>query len=1175
MKENNIDGYDYPENIVIEGSLTSETEVDTYDLNLDQITLTGPSSPASALLVLNFQITEAFGSGEEWTVNLYDKDDQLVGTINSADVSGFDDSGYMQLRWMLPDTGESIRAEVVTSDGAQYSDAAYKLSVTTTGIYESETQVGRLPVGLEVDAVASSSSDADQFGFYVDSGSETNTLSLTFSVAGTLTLSSSTGQTIIVSGNEATGLGVDADTAIEFDLGTAAQFITADFTADAAGSYTVLLSDDDQSDRVLDAPSVQVGDVILQDYNQYVFADDVGVAPSLVLSGGTAYALSDLIKVSSGSDYLYLVAGGNDGLTLSGTVDAAVSTDGTAPTQIAVADLESIYLSIANGGEATLGVFAQYENGFDASDSELALVSSGYLEANVSGSAQTLSLTADAATYLEGDSGTLTIALASTDPAPTIVEVRNLSGDIVFANGASTALVTIPADTSSVALSFTALANDTDFSPSETVSFVAEVTSGADAGLQVLPLSFEVTETVPQFTVSPLSQGLLVSDEVVEYQITLTNADQFTNDDVAVTLSVGSDFWIGSQLGSLTSENVTLTFGGASTSQSIFAGISDSTISIESVGGAIESSVTVGSVASQVSLSTMALTRVSPDAVSIPEVTGTTGADGFFASGLGETFNGLGGNDSLTISSDDDLIGTFNGGAGDDTLVLNGAQSSYITTVVDGTTFVQLNQQDAPEGLAVSSVEFVSFDGGNSGQVSITALNQPAVLAAAPAAVSVAEGAVLEVDLSEVFSDPEGGQLYIRMPNLSTYQWAEFDSGTKILSFSPSYTDSGAAVSLQIEGADNALFSNSVTTSVDVTVTDTNRTPTGSVISGQFVSTDAPADWSLDLDTDYFSDPDGDSLTYSVVGSKPDWITLSADGAMSATAPTSSMGDTEITVKASDGALSVTKTFALSWGTQPAVELSEGFVGGTVSVDVDALVSAYGLGMNDVAIEWQTSSDLTNWSAVVGEGVNLNAPTVSEGVPTFVRAVLAYNDGSADRSITTDPTLIKDNTNHLLEVRFEDHISQFVTTSIDLAPVITPASGSAVNLTGYGYDLNHYAADSLPAGTFEMTLAANDSLAPDVGISDVIASLRHIVKLDTLTGKSAIAADMDGSGDIGISDVISQLRQIVKLESSSGFKAVVETSDGYTDQLSADLLEQPLTWVAMGDVDSSYTLDIV
>jgi hypothetical protein len=132
-----------------------------------------------------------------------------------------------------------------------------------------------------------------------------------------------------------------------------------------------------------------------------------------------------------------------------------------------------------------------------------------------------------------------------------------------------------------------------------------------------------------------------------------------------------------------------------------------------------------------------------------------------------------------------------------------------------------------------------------------------------------------------------------------------------------------------------------------------------------------------------------------------------------------------------------------------------------------------------------------------------------------------------------------------------------------------------VNLSGYGYDLTQYAADSLPSGTFEMSLAANASLAPDVGISDVIASLSHIVKLNTLTGKAAIAADMDGSGDIGISDVISQLRQIVKLESSSGFKAVVETNEGYTDQLSSDLIEQPLSWVAMGDVDSSYTLDIV
>ena len=57
-------------------------------------------------------------------------------------------------------------------------------------------------------------------------------------------------------------------------------------------------------------------------------------------------------------------------------------------------------------------------------------------------------------------------------------------------------------------------------------------------------------------------------------------------------------------------------------------------------------------------------------------------------------------------------------------------------------------------------------------------------------------------------------------------------------------------------------------------------------------------------------------------------------------------------------------------------------------------------------------------------------------------------------------------------------------------------------------------------------------MTPDIGINDVISTLRAIVGLDTLTSKQTIAADMNDNGEVGISDVIGMLRQIVGLDDS-------------------------------------------
>jgi len=72
-------------------------------------------------------------------------------------------------------------------------------------------------------------------------------------------------------------------------------------------------------------------------------------------------------------------------------------------------------------------------------------------------------------------------------------------------------------------------------------------------------------------------------------------------------------------------------------------------------------------------------------------------------------------------------------------------------------------------------------------------------------------------------------------------------------------------------------------------------------------------------------------------------------------------------------------------------------------------------------------------------------------------------------------------------------------------------------------------------GTVSLDPAMHTS---DIGIGDVIASLRHIVGLSQLSGRAALAADVDNDSTIGIGDVIAQLRHIVGLSPINRFDVV-------------------------------------
>ena len=103
-------------------------------------------------------------------------------------------------------------------------------------------------------------------------------------------------------------------------------------------------------------------------------------------------------------------------------------------------------------------------------------------------------------------------------------------------------------------------------------------------------------------------------------------------------------------------------------------------------------------------------------------------------------------------------------------------------------------------------------------------------------------------------------------------------------------------------------------------------------------------------------------------------------------------------------------------------------------------------------------------------------------------------------------------------------------------------------------------------GTVRLMPAMHTS---DIGISDVISTLRHIVGLDTLEGRAALAADVNNDEQIGISDVISQLRHIVGLDEINEFDVVDNQGNLVGDELSQ---HGSLELILNGDVNLSTEL---
>lgn len=175
----------------------------------------------------------------------------------------------------------------------------------------------------------------------------------------------------------------------------------------------------------------------------------------------------------------------------------------------------------------------------------------------------------------------------------------------------------------------------------------------------------------------------------------------------------------------------------------------------------------------------------------------------------------------------------------------------------------------------------------------VAAANQPPVLSGTPG-TSVTAGQAYSFQPSA--SDPEGATLAFQITNKPG--WATFSTATGRLSGTPAAADVGTTTGIVISASDGTALGSLPAFNLTVTAaTGTNRPP---VISGQpITSVNAGTAYSFQPTA---SDPDGNTLTFSITN-KPSWASFStATGSLTGTPAAGDVGTTTgIVISVSDG----------------------------------------------------------------------------------------------------------------------------------------------------------------------------------------------------------------------------------------------------------------------------------
>ena len=403
---------------------------------------------------------------------------------------------------------------------------------------------------------------------------------------------------------------------------------------------------------------------------------------------------------------------------------------------------------------------------------------------------------------------------------------------------------------------------------------------------------------------------------------------------------------------------------------------------------------------------------------------------------------------------------------GDVTTVSVSGSTVTATGMAQGTAVVTVTGTD-PEGLSAEQTFQVTVP--NRGPVAVGSIPD----------LELAVGAEKSVDVSAYFSDPDGDAL--------SYEATSADADVTTVSVSGStVTATGMAqgtAEVTVTGMD--LEGLSAEQAFEVTVLRNNRAPeaVGSIPDLELA---VGAEKSVDVSA-YFSDPDGDALSYEATSADADVTTVSVSGS-TVTVTGMAQGTAEVTVTGMDlEGLSAEQAFEVTVlrtnnrapeavGSIPDLELA---VGAEKSVDV----SAYFSDPDGDALSYEATSADADVTTVSVTGSTVTVTGVGEGTAevtvtgmdleglfaeqAFEVTVLRTNNRAPDAvgSIPDQQTTVDDEVKFDASLYFSDpdgDVLTYTARTNDTTIITASVSGKRVTVTGVG------------VGTANVTVTATD-----------------------------------------------------------------------------------------------------
>ena len=339
------------------------------------------------------------------------------------------------------------------------------------------------------------------------------------------------------------------------------------------------------------------------------------------------------------------------------------------------------------------------------------------------------------------------------------------------------------------------------------------------------------------------------------------------------------------------------------------------------------------------------------------------------------------------------LSGHFSDPDGDDLSYYASSSDDNVATVsVSGATL-----RVAGVGKGTATVTATATDpGGLSATQTFTAAvegNRPPVAVGSISDAGLAVGDRVEIELSGYFSDPDGDDL--------SYSASSSDGDVATVSVS------GATLRVAGAGKGTATVTATATDPDGLSATQTftaavegNRPP---VAVGSISDVEPAVDDTVEIAlSGYFSDPDGDDLSYSASSSDDNVATVSVSGATLRVAGVGN-GTATVTATATDpGDLSATQTFtAAVEGNRPPVAVgSISDAGLAVGDTVEIALSGYFSDPDGDALSYSASSSDDNVATVSVSGATLRVVGAGNGTATVTATATDPGDLSATQTFT-------------------------------------------------------------------------------------------------------------------------------------------------------------------------------